>query len=220
MTASVIYFSDNDLLLKLETWNLREEALSLLNARESDICILDTYRMQLRNGKRKWVTNYGQETMTRALRFAERVQVVGDAFSPTELARLVSVVDLDDGEAVLFAATANVATFRVATGDKRCLYALHRATDCWDIAERLRGNVLHLEQVMHRLVEANIRPIRAAVQKAPHVDMAVTGAFGQNFRNNSDDVCASLRNSIRQLHTDCGGLLDLSDTERDPFADT
>lgn len=215
----MIYFSDNDILLKLAAWNLIAEALAAINVFESEIYVLPTFHDQLKRRKRVWVEKYGESTIERALRFVERVTIIGDdLIDDAEVALLGAVPNLDSGEAVLFAATARSPDFLVFTGDKRCLYAVYQSETTTKVAARIRGRVLHLEQVIFRLVEKQgVNVVRDKVKSAPKVDLLISGAFGPRGDNSRDKVCAILLNSIRQLHVDCGELLSLSDTERPVF---
>ena len=59
---------------------------------------------------------------------------------------------LDVGEAALLAATCEVSPFIFMTGDKRCLRDLAKKVELAEVAERLRGRVICLEQVILLLI--------------------------------------------------------------------
>lgn len=218
----MIYLQDNDFLLKLGAWNLLEPAMQVLRALPNNVRILDTLAAQLQEPRPDWQTQYGDAVIKRVLNFVGKVPPIGNMpYDIAELVTLNRVPKIDVGEALLFAVTANLPAYRVVTGDKQCLYALHNAPACAPIATRLRGNVLHLEQIVYRLVEEKgVVAIRNAVRHspAPEADLRIRGAFGRQWDARSDAVSATMLQSIRQLHTDCGELLELSDTECDPFA--
>ena len=220
----VIFLKDNDFLIKLAAWNLLDEAMGILRAKTDGVRVLDTLRTQLEEPRPDWQAQYGDAVLQKVLRFVSKVAVVDDLpFDEGELLMIGLVPKIDAGEALLFAVTKDLPTYRIVTGDKQCLYVLHGATTCKPVMDRVRGNILHLEQVVYRLLETKgLNAIRDKIRHspAPDADLAIRGAFGQRWEHGSASVNGKMVASIRQLHNDCGGLLDLSDTERDPFAAT
>ena len=206
------HLTDNDVILKFAAWNLLPEAVAALEATPSDVCVLPTLITQLQKNKAAWVNRYGAATLARALHFVQSVTVLNAVGTGSgELAELVllnEVDDLDEGEAILFTATRNRPGFRVITGDKRCLPALHGAETCRHIETRVRGNVVHLEQIVLLVLDKRgLSFVREAVRRCPDADIAVRNAFGMRWDHSADTVRTRLQASIRQLHTDCGNLL-------------
>ena len=210
----MIYFSDEDLLLKLTAYNLFGEALNVLGAKEADIRIVEGFANKVWN-RHDWRKQYGNDVLKRTQNLVARLQPVAELIDDDELDRLNQIPKMDVGESALIATTKNVTAFRFVTGDKKCLTALHNAATCKDIAGRMRGNVVHLEQIILRIIEIKgIGQVRDKIRYAPRCDFLVEGAFGSDWNATTDTVCQSLKNSIRRLHTDCGGLLQLSNTEQ------
>jgi hypothetical protein len=211
----VIYLLDEDVVLKLVAWNLFSEALALLGINESEIRIIDGFGTKLAN-RDDWLGQYGEAVIQRAVKLVHRLPSIGDTpLDSDELSRLGKVPKLDAGEAILFAATKTLPSFRIFTGDKKCLIALQGSTTCQDITDRIRGRVLHLEQIIFRLIEERgLKDVRDKIRPpAPQADFLITGAFGNDWNDSVDTVRTTLKTSIRKLQNECGALLNLSETE-------
>jgi hypothetical protein len=98
---------------------------------------------------------------------------------------LVSLWDIDTGEALLYASTYTLQEFWLLTGDKRSLTALAEAPTCQGIVARLSGKVICLEQIIVHILRSH--PFETVLNKivsARECDTVVKVAFGLGNHTN------------------------------------
>ena len=91
---------------------------------------------------------------------------------------MVSLWDIDTGEALLYASTYALQEFWLLTGDKRSLTALAEAPNCQAIVARLNGKVICLEQIIVHILRSH--PFETVLNKivsARECDTVVKVAF-------------------------------------------
>lgn len=149
MALSVIYFLDNDIILKLSTFDLLDATIATLKVNPENLRVLDTARFVFQ-GNRKVSEKYSEVIRRRAINFVEGCQTVNPVDS-SEFILLRQMLDV--GEATLVATTCDVSPFVLLTGDKRFLKALATHLGLAEVAERLRGRVICLESVILLLIQ-------------------------------------------------------------------
>ncbi len=117
----MICLADNDIISKLATSDLLDEALVAFGVAHSDVFVLPAAVHVLlrpsKPGKGKFKPD-GIE-YRRLAAFFERVNVVNTVPSAEEQFAFNDAMGIDPGEAILFSATAEHPDFLLATGDKK-----------------------------------------------------------------------------------------------------
>jgi hypothetical protein len=208
MDGSVICFFDNDVLLKLSAFGLLDEALAALFFNPENLYVLSTARYVFRQN-RKVSAKYDELIRDRAIEFVKSCQMVipqeSDEFKVLERF-------LDVGEATLIAATRDVPSFVLMTGDKRCLQSLAVRSEISEAYERLQGRVICLEQVLLLLIRrSGFDWVKARVLPMRDCDQSLKACFGSGTLAIEENVVAALEGYIEALRQAAPGLLaDLS----------
>jgi hypothetical protein len=149
----VIYLSDNDIVEKLGVCDLLDDALTAFDAARSDVYVVPTlkYRFGIGKGRAKAEKRFGEAVVARILDFLGGVQEIRD-YSAEDHQLLDDIIGIDPGETVLLSATAVFPTYRLLTGDKRCLKTVVTCPECATIARRIQGRVVCFEQILCRLI--------------------------------------------------------------------
>ena len=152
---------------------------------------------------------YSNVTRERAIDFVKGCQTVKPVASPEFI-----VLDqmLDVGEAALLAATCEVSPFIFMTGDKRCLRDLAKKVELAEVAERLRGRVICLEQVILLLIrQQGVETIKQQVLPMLDCDTSLKACFGSGEKAIEQNVVEALEGYVTDLDKSSVGLLaDLS----------
>lgn len=200
----MIYFLDNDILLKLAAFDLLNETIGALDCSRENLRVLETARFVFRSN-RKVSAKYSAEIRARAIDFIKDCQTVNPAASP-EFIGLSQMLDL--GEATLVAATREVSTFVLMTGDKRCLQALAAQVDMMAVRERLQGRIVCLEQVILLLIrDMGFERVLQQVLPAVDCDTALRACFGSGELALERNVIEALEGYVEALRHDAPGLL-------------
>ncbi len=209
----MLCLTDNDFLLKLAACDLLPETIALLGITQGDVLVLPTAKYKIRKDKRL-PAKYG-DGVNRALDFLEHATETNLKPDPQEQRLLDAVRDpesgerlIHEGEQVLFASSARLPDFLLATGDKVCLRALTNAPACAAIHARHCGRVLCVEQAFLWLIESEgFEIIRAKAVPALACDISLRAAFGSGMAATRANVESALRGYVETLHTETGGLL-------------
>jgi hypothetical protein len=208
MDGSIICFFDNDVLLKLSAFGLLDEAIAALFVNPENLYVLSTAQHVFRKN-RKVSAKYNESIRDRAIEFVKTCNRVIPEESPefTVLGRI-----LDVGEATLIAATRDVPSFVLMTGDKRCLKALVANSEISEAHKRLQGRVICLEQVLLLLIRrSGFDWVKARVVPMRDYDTALKACFGSGELAIEENVVAALEGYIEALRQAAPGLLaDLS----------
>jgi predicted nucleic acid-binding protein len=203
----MVYFLDNDVILKLTTYRMLDEALDGLEIDRSDIRVLESARFVF--GSKKTKKKYSEETLLFATEFVKKCPKI--ATQDSEEYRLLEKQiknDIDPGEATLIAATFQESASLLATGDKRCLKALAN-TECLDFIHKgLQGRVICLEQIICKSIE--IQGFEWVLEKViPNLDCDATlrAAFGSGSKSQYETVLGTLNIYIQDLQTTSAGIL-------------
>jgi hypothetical protein len=119
-----------------------------------------------------------------------------------ELQFLASIDGIDAGEAILFSATVEFAQYFLATGDKTSLRALALTPVCLPIAQRIRGHVICLEQIVKRLIQHfGFLYVKNKIVPARACDTALSAAFGSGWAATEPNVLAALDSYINEMRS-------------------
>lgn len=201
---SMIFLTDNDIVLKLAQFDLLDEAVDALDTKLADIFVTSTARFKFKVVKEqeKGVRRWGATTHARICEFLNSVKIIDWQSSDEELLLLQSVPGIDAGEAVLFSATAKTTEFWLVTGDKRSLRAIASAPSCVKIAKRISRRVLCLEQIILLIIERkgfDYVKNKIVPALALEVDSAIRAAFGSGMEATKPNAVASLNGYIEEL---------------------
>ncbi len=208
MALSVIYFLDNDIILKLSAFDLLDATIEVLKTSPENLRVLGTARYVFQ--KNSTVSKkYSEVIRERAIDFVKGCVRVNPVTSPD-----FSVLEpiLDVGEATLVAATREVSPFILMTGDKRCLQTLTTQVELGEVAERLWGRVICFEQVILLLIrQQGFETIKQHVLPMLDCDMSLKACFGSGGKAIEENVVLTLEGYVVALEKSAIGLLaDLS----------
>ena len=208
MALSVIYFLDNDVILKLSAFDLLDATIAALKISPENLRVLNTARFVFQ-GNRKVSQNYSEVIRKRAIDFVKGCQTVNPVASP-EFVVLERMLDV--GEATLVAATRQISPFVLMTGDKRCLQALATQVELAEDAERLRDRVICLEHVILLLIQRmGFEMVKMRVLPEIACDTSLKACFGSGEKAIEENVVLALEGYITALNKLAIGLLaDLS----------
>ena len=211
MALSVICFLDNDIILKLSAFDLLDMAIAALKISPENLRVLEEAQHVFRKN-RGVLKQYSEVTRKRAIDFVKSCQTVNPVASP-ELIVLNQMLDV--GEAMLLAATREVSPFVFMTGDKRCLRTLAMKVELAEVAERLRGRAICLEQVMLLLIRQQgfetIKQYVLPILDGDDCDTSLKACFGSRTQAIEENVVLALEGYLTALDKSSIGLLaDLS----------
>jgi hypothetical protein len=201
----VICLVDSDVIYKLAMCNLLDDTLAALDLTRTDAYVLPTAKYKFGVARRRpdiGERRYGVEVFSRIRDFLASVREIEVTGPSEELQLLASIDGIDAGEAILFSATADFDQYLLATGDKTSLRALALATVCLPIAQRIRGHVICLEQIIKRLIQHfGFLYVRDKIVPARACDIALSAAFGSGWDATEPNVLAALDSYINELHS-------------------
>ena len=199
----MICLVDSDIIYKLAMCNLLDDTLTALDSARADAYVLPTAKYKFGVASRRpsrGEQRYGAEVFARIRDFLGSVREINVVGLSEELQLLASIDGIDAGEAILFSATVEFDQYFLATGDKTSLRALALTPVCLPIAQRIRGHVICLEQIVKYLirhfgfpyVKDRVVPVRAC-------DTALSAAFGSGWDATEPNVLAAIDSYINEL---------------------
>jgi len=199
---------DNDALLKLARYGLLDEAVAIFGCTPNDVRVLATAKYSLLPAKNRLWLCKDEESAARLEEFL-RTSTPLDARSanPELLDRLNAVQNIDAGESLLLAVSANDRNTLVITGDKRSLAALCSDDSVAQVFSTLAGRVVSMEVLFLYLVEHQFAYVQERVRSKPNVDKALSIAFGISTPADLNSVREGLSSYINHLRKVTGGLL-------------
>ncbi|MFY9343326.1 MAG: hypothetical protein WAT39_12595 [Planctomycetota bacterium] len=201
-------FLDNDVLVKLASWDLLEDGITACGSEPGDVTVLPTTRFWLGLAGRK-KCKYPSEVEARLQSFLAVARVcAGDPAAGD--GSLPRVDNVDPGDAILIAAAAESAGSLLVTGDKRCILAVATVPAFATYAARLTGRVLCLEQVLLRTIDRlGFEQVKQRVVGSNQLalDTSVRAAFGSGLQADAVNACGSLERRVRMLANEAGGML-------------
>jgi hypothetical protein len=199
----MVYFLDNDVILKLTTYRILNEALNCLKIDRSDIRVLASARFVFCS--KKLQKKYSEEILLSAIEFVESCATISAQDNDEyRLLEKQAKNDIDPGEATLIAATFPL----LATGDKRCLQALFSIESLELIHKKLQGRVICLEQIICKLIETQgFDWVLEKVLPNLDCDKALKSAFGSGSNSQPGNVLGTLNSYIQDLQKTSSGIL-------------
>ncbi len=197
----MILFCDNDILLKLAACDLLDDALESLGVDAQDVRVLPTAKwvFDVVRNRAKGEEKYGRAIHQRICSFLQKAPEINPP-CPHELQLLDDVMNVDPGDAILISGTVGFTEYLLATGDKRCLTALACNERCRPIAERLRGHVICLEQIIKKSIQQfGFERIKKKVVPAVDCDTALRAVFGTGLDAVEANVIRDLDAYIQEL---------------------
>jgi hypothetical protein len=210
----MICISDNDVLRKLASCDLLDEAISALRSAGEDVYILPTFKYALR--KPATIKSLGEAALDRLTEFIGRVRELSLPPDPEEMEVFSDITGIDPGEAVLFSASHHFSDFVMITGDKICLRALWATANCESdgravcaaVCDRLTEKVVCFEQIICRtIVHYGFAHIRSKVALARNCDIALRCIFSSGTDTSEIDADCGLKSYIAELRSETGRLL-------------
>jgi hypothetical protein len=201
----VICLVDNDIIYKLAMCNLLDDTLAALDLARTDAYVLPTAKYKFGIARRRSGTGeqrYGAEVFARIRDFLASVREI-DLTGPSEELQLLASIDgIDAGEAILFSATVEFDQYLLATGAKTSLRALALAPICLPIAQRVRGHVICLEQIVKYLIQyLGFSYVKAMVVPARACNTALSAAFGSGWDATEPNAVGALDSYINELRS-------------------
>jgi len=199
----ITYFIDNDVILKLVTCNLFDEAIAAFDIDLSNIHVLETARFSMRSNKTK--KNYSETVIEKAIATIKDFHTV-EAQADNPLFDL-KIPDMDDELKLIVAASAET-SFYFATGDKRCLRALTGITELATMREKLSGRVICLEQIIMKIIQVyGFEVVKQKIIPARSCDKVLQSAFGSGEKTEERNTLEALNAYISEIEQKCPFLL-------------
>ena len=205
--ADRLLLMDSDIFVLLAGAGLLDRAITALGFSVEKVRRLAALPHQLRKG-RSFRQRFPGPIRSLALAECQRVAAIENRPDDDDaLARLIAIDDIDEGEALLLALTAESDVCYLASGDKRALVALATRDAVQKIRQAVAGRIISLEIVLEALVEAegaaNVGPALASIRAA---NTTINVLFGHQTDFDQQDrlrAIASYRDDlIRQVGED------------------
>jgi len=199
------WFIDNDALLKLATYDLFDLTLTTLNIKAKEVQILSTAKYVLLPAKQRLRLCGTEECAQRLESFITKAaKLNADSVNPEMLDTFSGIVNINAGEAILFAMAASLPDSHVITGDKRAIKALNGLEYAHNV---LTGRIFPLEILLKLIIERDFEQIQANVRSNPSADTALTIAFGHSTPATFESTQSALNSYIEHLRKQTGNLL-------------
>ena len=188
---------DSDAFCKLAASDLLSDAAMLFDAELPDCGRLPALPYMLRRGGMP--RTYGARVCDRLIPVAESMPAIRRAPN-SWLEQLTHIPAIDPGEAILFAAAADL-QLPVLSGDVRALHALKRLDG---FPEVLAGRVVLLEAVLLSLcLELGTAAVRERIEPVQHVDTVIRVCFSPG----GQDPKQGLRSYLRARRSELAPLV-------------
>ena len=185
---------DSDIFCKLAMAELLEPTLRSLQCELKDCRRLPALPHMLRRGRLR--DSCGVDACNRIADLAITISAVGVP-GDQWLDSLVSVPDIDPGEAQLFAKAAEEEGV-VMTGDKRSLQALSKIPG---LAEALHGKIVVLEAILLRLCsDLGVSEVSRLVRPIRHLDTTLRVCFSDSNTAPIDGLSSYWRTLLQDVH--------------------
>lgn len=201
---SLICLSDHDLILKLAACDLLDDALESLGCARDSVYVLATAPYVVRPKAQK----LGAQVAARVNEFFTHAKLIDWEPPPEEMLLFEDKLGIDSGEAILFASTAILTDFVLATGDKRCVLAMAGDPELAAIVRRVSGRVVCFEQIIQRCIRLRgFEVVSSKVMPARDCDKSLFAIFGTGLVATADSVEQGLNSYISDLRVKSGALL-------------
>lgn len=208
---TTLVFIDNDVISKLASCDLLDDAITVLGLQKADVRILGTFkhRFGITNEKRraKVEQQVGVAAYQRLIDFQGSVGEVevnhGDLLTAFE-----DLAAIDAGEAQLYAEASEIADSFIVTGDKRSIRSLASAAACREICQNLSGRVICFEQLIKDILSRReFHQVKGKIVPAVDCDSVLRCAFGSGLDAEEAQVHRVLDANIAELREATGNLL-------------
>jgi hypothetical protein len=204
-------YLDNDVISKLASCDLLDDAVDALGSEKRYVKILSTFkhRFGITNERlrSRIELQVGSDAFQRILDFQKSVGEIDPA--PNDLLLMFEDIPaIDSGEAQLFAAACESSDLLVVTGDKRSIRCLASTAACKAIARSLAGRVICLEQVVKHVIAARgFDYAKRKIVPAVDCDASLRAIFGMGLDAEEQNVGRALNSYINDLRVASGDLL-------------
>lgn len=199
-----ILLIDSDIFVLLSAAGLLDDLVACLGFELSNVRRLDALPHQLERGRsfRRYDENARNEALTRC----REVRSIEERPTSSEhWEKLISVEDIDEGEALLFAKLAEVSASFLTTGDQRSLIALGKAEGLNNFRDQIRGRVVTLESALLLLVQSvGAQTVGAAFQRLPGVNTKIDLLFRYKTEFVEEEIERQLTSYINDLREKLG----------------
>lgn len=221
------YCLDNDIILKLATYDLFKKTLQSLDIEENQIYILDTFKYKFgkKNNRRRGnkVNDNKKYNLQKALEISKNHKAISEInFSNFELYIYTKLIKysktsqdinnkIDKGEATLISYICYLNQQEnnnyLLTGDKNCLRALSNS-EMKDIIKYIQGKVWCLEQLILKNIEQfGFNLIQSKIYEKKYCDTNLNLIFGYSEPASENEVIESLNKEIKILQEETKNLL-------------
>jgi hypothetical protein len=202
----LVYFLDNDVILKLAAYNLFGEMAACLKIQREDFRVLST-ASQYFSRSYQVKQQYRQQSIQRAKQVTEQYKPVQLASPNSEYELLLRIDGIHVGEALLVAATQYEQDFYLLTGDKKFLKAI-AASNLVTIKQRLYKRIVCLEQLMLYMINySEFDKVCRRVVSAESCDQVINDAFSLGRQSKQKTVVKVLNQAVEDLRLQTGDLL-------------
>jgi hypothetical protein len=203
-----IHIADNDFLIKLARWDLLDAFLNVVNATTRHVRVINSLRF--RTGIAKGKPNL--QLLGTAAAASRLDSFLRNTGPPTPIdndfiAAATGKLNLDHGEIVLLAGLCHGAGHFFYTGDKRAIAALSAFVGT-PYESKLKGRIVCLEQVIHRIVENHgIGTLRQNIAADLDADPGIANLLVGGAQTSAATLLTGLRSECHDLLQRSGGLL-------------
>jgi hypothetical protein len=199
-----ILLIDSDIFVLLSAAGLLDDLVDCLGFELSDVRRLDALPHQLQRGRS--FRRYDEAARSEALTRCHEVRPIEDRPTSSEhWAKLISVDDIDEGEAFLFVKLAEASTSLLTTGDQRSLIALGKAEGLHSFRDQIRGRVVCLESALLLLVQnVGAQSVGEALQRLRSINTKIDVLFGYKNEFVEEEIVRQLRSYLKDLREKLG----------------
>lgn len=199
-----ILLIDSDIFVLLSAAGLLDDLVGCLGFELSGVRRLDALPHQLQRGRS--FRRYDEAARSEALRRCHEVRSIEDRPTSSEhWEKLISVDDIDEGEAFLFAKLAEASASLLTTGDQRSLIALGKAEGLNSFRDQIRGRVVCLESALLLLVQSiGAQSVGEALQRLRGVNTKIDVLFGYKTEFVEEEIVRQLSSYLKDLREKLG----------------
>lgn len=199
-----ILLIDSDIFVLLSSAGLLDGLINCLGFEPSNVRRLAALPHQLQRGRA--FRRYDQATRDEALARCRDFPAMEDRPTSNEhLETLISVDQIDEGEALLFAKLAEGTASLLTTGDQRSLIALGNAEGLSRFRDEIRGRVICMESVLLLLVQSlGAEKVGIAFQRLHGVNTKIDVLFGYKTEFITEEVVRQLSSYLSDLRGKLG----------------
>lgn len=147
----MLLFTDNDILLKLANCNLLDCFIDELSLSHHEVFLTPKAKFSLQSQLNKNLSS--QEAKDSLSNFLMKVSYIEDPVDDSLIADLISIPNIDSGEAILFAKLISTEASFLATGDKRSLKAILEEVELQKFRTHFLNRVYTFESVLLFLLD-------------------------------------------------------------------